>query len=142
VIIPQSSPLSFNIFFKNFLHSASIESVTSLLSSSTLITKVPDVINVDKSEVTDSMEIEFLKKMLNESGDDCGITTYFDTDGDVQMDVIDVLNKGYDPGDGATRYVCGSEICVYMYVCIYTFMYVCMYLYIYMYKCMYICMHV
>jgi DNA mismatch repair ATPase MutL len=44
------------------------------------ITKVPDDINVDddKSEVTDSMETEckkFLKKMLNEICDDCGIIT-------------------------------------------------------------------
>jgi 3-isopropylmalate dehydratase small subunit len=78
VVIPQSSPLSFNIFFKN---SISIESVTSLLS--TLITSGTFVINVDddNSEVTDSMEAEckkFLKKMLNESGDDCGIITYFE----------------------------------------------------------------
>jgi len=55
---------------------------------------VPDVIDIDdeKSEVTDCMEVEckkFLKKILNESGDDCGIIAYFDVDGDIRMDVID-----------------------------------------------------
>ena len=55
--------------------------MTSLLS--TLIASGTFVINVDddNSEVTDSMEAEckkFLKKMLDESGDDCGIITYFE----------------------------------------------------------------
>jgi hypothetical protein len=58
------------------------------------VLKLPDVINIDdeRSEVTDSVEIEckkYLKKMLTENGDVCGIIAYVDNDGDVEMKVID-----------------------------------------------------
>ena len=56
--------------------------------------KVPDTVGVDdnQSEVTDSMNMEcrrYLKKMLTNSGNGCGILSYLDSDGDVQMSVVD-----------------------------------------------------
>ena len=76
-------------------HSMTIqESNNSTRASVLKVTNVPEIINIDddKSEVTDSMDVEckkFLKKILNKNGDNCGIITYLDTDGDVQMNIID-----------------------------------------------------
>jgi len=76
-------------------HSMTIqESNNSTRASVLKVTNVSDIINIDddKSEVTDSMDVEcknFLKKILNDNGNNCGIITYFDTDGVVQMNIID-----------------------------------------------------
>ena len=69
------------------------ESNNSTRTSELKVTNVPDIINIDddNSEVTDSMDFEckkFLKKILKKNGDNCGIITYLDTDGDVQMNII------------------------------------------------------
>lgn len=67
------------------------------------VSKVPDTVGVDdnQSEVTDSVEMEcrkYLKKMLTNSGIGCGILSYLDSDGDVQMSVVDanVLDRAME----------------------------------------------
>ena len=93
--LPNSTVLSKSTKSSPSDHSMTTqESNNSTRVSVLKVTNVPEIINIDddKSEVTDSMDVEckkILKKKLNENGDNCGIITYLDTDGDVQMNIID-----------------------------------------------------
>ena len=93
--LPNSTVLSKYTKSSPSDHSMTIqESNNSTRASVLKVTNVSDIINIDddKSEVTDSMDVEckkFLKKILNDNGINCGIITYLDTDGVVQMNIID-----------------------------------------------------